>query len=353
MSRFVSALLIVLIWASSCTTNNASQPTQQALDTVQTEVPDEVAVPKEAKTAVVRHFFDTTSVPLFAYYEIPRMDTVRELHDFIPIPIGYENGEFPVIDTVRLGMRDPKGDEFHALTGKYRARALQRAGLSEKDKVWIYSVEMDTLVKKNVQELKLVAFINPYGAQGKVRMSDYMCGFVFPHGMLGNPSYTGQFAYFGLHNPFIQSELKPIAWEVADSIVFPSVSLSSLDSARKSRYIPGAIYTFDEMGYTGYIQNYETSWGLAARMLVVIDAEQRIVYSKFYAESEGSGLRPLNGVEGLDWGGPPQKHQWIGRLIKGKPPVIFGFQYFSFGCPPIDFLDTSSSAIWIFCDNRH
>jgi len=46
-------------------------------------------------------------------------------------------------------------------------------------------------------------------------------------------------------------------------------------------------------------------------------------------------------------------NQYVGRLFKGKPPVIMGFEYLSFGCDGITFLKKDLPPVYINCDNRH
>jgi hypothetical protein len=71
-----------------------------------------------------------------------------------------------------------------------------------------------------------------------------------------------------------------------------------------------------------------------------------------FNNSEGASVAPLNfGISNPNYA--DLKGQWMGKLFKNKPEVIFGFEWVSFGCPGIIYINSRDKYIQINCDNRH
>lgn len=88
----------------------------------------------------------------------------------------------------------------------------------------------------------------------------------------------------------------------------------------------------------------------SAQLFVLASDTKAISFEDTLYESEGCSLSPPNYTR-EEFNG--EAFQWTGRLFKDKPPVFFGFQWFSFGCPYIDLIQTPGSIVPILCDNRH
>ncbi|MFI8605669.1 hypothetical protein ACIGCP_14490 [Cellulophaga baltica] len=69
------------------------------------------------------------------------------------------------------------------------------------------------------------------------------------------------------------------------------------------------------------------------------------------SEGESSSKAPLR-IKGEKYD-YEENLQYVGRLFKNRPPVVFGFTFKSFGCPSINFIDKNELPIFILCDNRH
>lgn len=78
----------------------------------------------------------------------------------------------------------------------------------------------------------------------------------------------------------------------------------------------------------------------AKHSFIINSTTNRKIFETIYHSGEGSDFNALNS-------------QFTGKLFKDKPEVIFGFNYHSFGCSSIPFIDKKEESIEIKCDNRH
>lgn len=242
-----------------------------------------------------------------------------------------------------------KDFQYIKLESTYRERFLSRTNISETDKVFIYDYATDIHRSFKVKDLQVAAYLNIYTSPEECPCPEYyyMIGFEIKGKLLkGFEKYfNNTFAYVGKESPFVRGHLKPIVWETTRSEYFP-YNASKVDSVKDSFgygiSVAGNSYKFEVEGFQYFIQDMiDRKNEVIARILVVIKPETKeIVCEKFYSDSEGTSLAPL-------------REQWTGKLFKNKPPVVFGFEYHSFGCPGISFLDRVESDIYINCDNRH
>jgi len=100
-----------------------------------------------------------------------------------------------------------------------------------------------------------------------------------------------------------------------------------------------AIYA-DTLTYLAYGLNPDDIYSTIQHMVVYDEKNDKIVYDEYYRSSESRS--------------PATKgNQWSGAIVKGRPPVMLGFYYYTFDCPSINFIGKDEKPIWIFCDNRH
>lgn len=252
-----------------------------------------------------------------------------------------------------------KDFRYIRLDSAYRDRFLLRTNVSETNRVFIYDYAADMLKSFSVKELKVVAYLNIYTSPEECPCPQYyyMMGLEIDVKLLEGfeKNFNHTLVYVGENNPFVRRQLKPMIWEKTESKYFPYPATKS-DSIKHSHgygvFAFGNTYKFESEGFQFFIQDFvEGNDQFKARLLVVIRSETKeIVCEKFYSDSEGTGLAPLQlGNAGSTYG----VEQWTGKLFKNKPPVVFGFEYHSFGCPAISFLDKSENDMYIKCDNRH
>jgi hypothetical protein len=106
--------------------------------------------------------------------------------------------------------------------------------------------------------------------------------------------------------------------------------------SRWGQDIKGSSYRYETANFGYYVQEF-----LGPRRLLIIDLNtQETIKDIVFYPNESFSNAALN-------------NQWTGKLFKDKPPVIFGLEWVSFGCPGITFLDRFVQDIGINCDNRH
>ena len=174
---------------------------------------------------------------------------------------------------------------------------------------------------------------------------DYMIGFEIDEVKLrGYSNYYGNtLAYIGKKDPFVRNELQRITWQEISSTRFPSALVSAhfKQELDKGDFNKTNSHKFESNDLIYYLQDYEVNNWNQARILIVLDkTSKEKIYEALYLTDEGSSLAEL-------------EYQWTGKLLKNKPPVVFGFQWHSFSCPEIAFLNQEEKEIRIKCDCRH
>lgn len=240
--------------------------------------------------------------------------------------------------------------EYFKLDSKYRKRFLVKTKISETDKVFLYNYHKDTLASFTVKDLKVVACLNVYrqGEEGPFSQFDYMFGFEIDKDLLkhlGN-DYYATFIYVGKEDPFVRGQLKPVEWKKIETADFPPVAISTKTRLLLKGRSKGNAYTYRTADLEYFDQEYMNEGRISARRLLIVDAHTKeIARDVFYFSSEGSKPAPLNSAD--------RREQWTGKLFRDRPPVIFGLEYVSFGCPYITCLNRSVRDVAIYCDNRH
>jgi len=291
-------------------------------------------------------------------YEISKTESIA----FISLSDNYPLSEHP--DS--LAIPDQQGKsikeiEHFKLEGKYRKRFLDKMKISGTDNVFIYDYASDLLVALPVKDLSVVACLNYYvsAEEGPFTQEYYMIGFEVKKSNLKGfkEYYTDAFAYVGKEQPFARGKMKPLRWKKIETKDVPVVKIDPdhqkiLLASGGGNYWAGADYKYEAEGYTYYVREIvnKENETFARRLLVMNTKTGKVVLNRFYYNSEGTSLAPLNYTTKDENYFPDQ---WTGQLFKNKPPVVLGFHYISFGCPDILFLDPLVKAIEISCDNRH
>lgn len=241
--------------------------------------------------------------------------------------------------------------KYLELNDTYRKRFLTGAKISEADKIFIYDYSTNTLKSVPVKSLQVVACLNIYGAEFPYTQFDYMIGFEIDRKLLNgfDKYFENTLVTISKINPFLAVQLKKIAWNKIERENYPLPPINTKDSISlyeffaRFKYEVSSVYEFISDEHHLFIQDItikENQW-TSAKRLIVVDAKSKIVIKeKIFYNGESATFAPI-------------ENQWTGKLFKHKPPVIFGFQYISFGCPHLTFLDSISSDIYINCDNRH
>lgn len=247
---------------------------------------------------------------------------------------------------------------YFKLEPEYRKRFLSKTGVTEADTVYVYDYTDNHLALFAVKELDVVAVVNNYAGTDDWPFSqyEYMIGFEIAKSRLKGfrdyPYAYNVLVYVGSENPFAQEPLIPISWSEIAAEEFPSKEISDEYASCLSNTTVGGAHLYETDSLRYFLQDYLDSYGgvYLRRLLVVESKTENIVIEKIFGRGEGTSPAPLNSENEDIYSGVSQ---WTGKLFKEKPPVVFGFEYISFGCPFISILDTSNEDIYISCDNRH
>ena len=243
------------------------------------------------------------------------------------------------------------GDEYIqveqlVLDSIYRERFMIGTGTSEKDKVFIYTYVTNKLITLPVSELTVVANMNVYGADWPYSQYDFMLGFEINKQALQGLEdlhFEHTLVYVGKKSPFVLNKLKQVEWKEVDEAAFPELEPLNYDTTYTGRCILNQTYAFEDKGMTYFLQEMtrvSDNFNALNRLLVIDVKTQKVICDKLIYAGESASFAPLD-------------QQWTGELLKKKDPVIFGFQWHSFGCPFITFLNPKAEDLYIKCDNRH
>lgn len=229
------------------------------------------------------------------------------------------------------------------LSKSQRKKFLKYSNISESDKVFVYLISSDKIQTYNVNDLPVIACINPYGPSSDYRNDefDYMLGFDLGKSI---SNWDENLVYVGKENPFQTGKIKPIIWTKIENNQFPIAK----DLNNK---INLSTYFFAKEKYDYYLQ--KPTENISSYHLVILDkiSKSEILNTNYY-DGESTYLTGLKIAESKNEG-DIQQSQWTGEIIKNKATVVFGFVGHSFGCPSITILDETEPEIQILCDNRH
>jgi hypothetical protein len=263
---------------------------------------------------------------------------------------------------------------YFKLNPEYRKKFLSKTTISETDIVFIYDYSTDWFISFPVRELNIVATLNDYSNPDHCPCPEYyyMIGFEINKEFLMGFSryYTDALVYVGAENPFVRGEMKVIAWEKIASNDFPlglanDTIVAELRSNKGLTKGEAFLYEFENFKYfvqswtdVHYNEGTHKMYKTGNRHLLVVDKKSgEVVVERLFRSDEGRLPAPLNfGIEfeeGYDNDFTTYRGQWAGKLFKNKPPVVFGFEWDSYGCPYITFLNRYEKNLYIRCDNRH
>ncbi|WP_047547211.1 hypothetical protein [Psychroserpens sp. Hel_I_66] len=228
------------------------------------------------------------------------------------------------------------------LNKSQRKKFLEKLKLSESDHVFIYTMKTDEVKTLTIKDLPAIASMNAYGpAEDHQNVEyDYYFGFDLGEGI----SNWENLVYIGNENPFQTGELKPMVWKAIDNDQFP------IKTEKENPKIKANTYKFSTKEQDFYLK--KSNQNMDSYHIVIIDKNSKQeLLNQYYNDTEGTYLTGLT-TEGQDNNQDSQSH-WTGKLFKNKPPIIFDFLGYSFGCPSLTVLDKTEPPIQILCDNRH
>lgn len=266
-------------------------------------------------------------------------------------PVNDEKDTLALPNIEKIGK---KNAAYFTFDKNYRKRFLAKTNITETDSVFIIDYAKNKHISFAVKNLKTAAMLNGYSSEEDwpYQQYDFMIGFEISKQSLNGFSeyYRDALLYVGKENPFSKEPLKAIAWKKIAQKDYPSKAIKNQDRKLLKGKIAGNTYSYKTESYHYFLQDYlESNKTIYGRRLLVVDSKTKnVVIEKLYTQSESTSPAPLNYDEGED-----AINQWTGKLFKNKPQVIFGFEYFSFGCPNISIIDKSNEEIFLQCDNRH
>ncbi|MDP4663502.1 MAG: hypothetical protein NWS74_07545 [Salibacteraceae bacterium] len=234
------------------------------------------------------------------------------------------------------------------LKSEYRKRFMSQLKIAESDSVFVYFQQQDSVAAFAVSDWSLMAMINMYYSNydGPVTFYDYVIGFDF------STIQNGDFVVIGTQNPFQTGKLKPVLWQETQTDQFPANTKLEPEYHNVQPMEVGKTYVSTSDNYTYYVQALIHEGRFIGRKLAVVHTFRKdIVLDYFLMDGESASSAPLNGIQTDS--SISEFYQFAGELFIGKPPVIYGFQFESFGCPAIYFLNQNSRPIQTLCDNRH
>jgi hypothetical protein len=254
-----------------------------------------------------------------------------------------------------LKNKKPEDTRYLTLTAKYRKRMLAGTGISETDSLFVYDYANDVLLTFPVKSLNVVASLSIYEDATEAMHSamDYQIGFEINRKSLDGLNghyFPSAYVYIGAKNPFTKGQMHPIVWKKINPKDIPEVSLDTGSVSELKNYKFNCAYSFESDSFRYYLQQYsKTEQQSTALRLLVINFANDVVFNALYSENESSSPAPISIADSSR----NEHEQWTGHLFKNRPPVILGFEYISFGCPILPYLDKSKKFVDLMCDNRH
>ncbi|MCF8254476.1 MAG: oxidoreductase [Bacteroidia bacterium] len=270
----------------------------------------------------------------FVFVSLSELYSFNEPTDFQILP-----------DLEDIPEKESKNHQRIQLNSISRKHFLSKVHISETDIVYIYSYEKNKLISFPVSNLNLVAHLNLYGGNWPYSKYDYMIGLEIDKKYLIDYEnyYLNTLVSIGKKSPFVLHQMHPVVWKKIDKSTIPAFPINPNDTSRLLRtpiQLTNA-YFYKLNGLTCFLEEYTAGEIVnARRLLVVKSGTKTLICERVYYDHESASPAPLT-------------EQWAGNLFKNKAPVIFGFEYISFGCPTIILVDPNEKDIIINCDNRH
>ena len=265
--------------------------------------------------------------------------------------------DFYEIDSLDLPIREmqkrlsqgKKIQQYIVLDDKYKKRIFEKTNYSPSDTIFVYNYEKNILKKYPITDLRTVAYIHINSDENKIDIKKCKIGFELaydPDDISQEESriYWEAYAYIGKENPFVENQMKPMAWVKVDKEKFPLPY-----TIIHEEYYWGNTYRYEDQEVICYLRDFHINEGYEKfhdkRYLVVLDAKtKRIIKTAFWEESELLVFDSPYDRDDLSFSIS------IGRLLKNRPITICGLNYRYFQCLPIVFLDQQYSDLNNFCD---
>ncbi len=255
-------------------------------------------------------------------------------------------------DSLPIVSKEDIGEDVFWLKDKNKHALLRNTGISNEDTLFLYNLDEDSICKFAVAEIRGFARLNGYAQKDDPYLSDYDYEVGFDVGM-GYELEGETFAFIGSQSPFQTGRVQPILWEVVDSLLLVEVlSQSFVPSTIREKFRNTEnlkVFSFSYAHFEYYmLANMRSSTPYAYHLIVIDNNESKVVFNHIFEGSESKHTLPLGTAENKEL----DIHQWTGAIFKDKPPIIYGFLGYSFGCPIIRFAG-NDPPILILCDNRH
>lgn len=295
------------------------------------------------------------SINLFTLI-LPENENVAfvSLSDIYPLS---EKSDSIAIPDIRI--KGLEASRYFKLEGKYKERFYSETGITDTDSLFVYHYADNAYASFLARDLEVVAKINNYASDSDWPFShyEYMIGFEINKEKLNGfrDKFYDALVFVGKENPFTKEPLTPIVWKKTDGDEYPVKKIEEEWLQHLNSAIKGNTYLFEKENLKYYLQDFLSDPShndprpYGRRLIVVDSTTNDVIIDKIFARGEGSSPSPLNYTEEA-YG---EINQWTGKLLKDKPPVVFGFEYISFGCPYISVIDKSGEDIFLNCDNRH
>ncbi len=296
----------------------------------------------------------SSSAQNFSIYDVDLYETeAKDSFAFISLSDNYLVSEHP--DSLTIPPSKNHLQTFK-LDGKYRKQFLYKTKIKETDNVYVYDYYKDKLVILKVSKLEAYACLNVYSSADEGPFPDYyyMIGFKIDkmHFKESDKYYSNSLVYFGKENPFARGGVNPVIWKKITANEFPALDLTPENQKliQGQRYTLGDTWRSEADGFNYFLRDIVADNRIFARWLLVFNSKSNtLILDRMFVDSEGTMQTTLN-YSDIEY---PSVNQFAGKLFKNKPPVVFGFEYVSFGCPGITFLSASETDLYINCDNRH
>ena len=223
------------------------------------------------------------------------------------------------------------------------------------DSLFVYDYSNNILLRFPINSLEAAASLSIYedASEAKHTAKDYQFGFQIDRASLtglGDKYFNRTFVYIGASDPFTKGQMRPIIWEKIDSKKVPAIDLKTEDKAALKEYKFSNAYDFESNGFHYYLQEYLNSdLSTKSFRMLIMNAENEVISNYLDYDTESSSPAPISVLNDRK----NTLEQWTGHLLKNRPPVLVGFDYISFGCDIIPFVDKSNKYIRLNCDNRH
>ncbi len=365
MKRIFTILVITIFTTLSCSENKSGTTKTDTIE-IENKTNTKNSKPETSDTVNPTNYSDEENQ--LTYVKDLDLFLIRDLEESVNKKVGfislsdiYPLSEHPdSLAIPSLENVDNQNLQYFKLNSTYRKRLLAKTNISELDSVFIYDYSTDTLLSFSVKKLNVGAYLNIYRDIKDCPCSqyEYMIGFEVTKSNLNGIGkyFSDALVFIGKKNPFTRGQMKAIVWRKIKTEKFP-IEKSKLTNTQKHKdAIKGQAYLYETDIYQVYLQDYTEPNNPALvqdRHLIVIDNESgKVINETLFSNSEGSRVTPLNfGINNSVY--PDLKEQWVGKLLKDKPDVIFGFEWLSFGCPSIFYINSQDKYIQINCDNRH